>query len=288
MSYSIVGAQIQKFRKEMGLTQRELGEALGISSSAVSQWESGGTPDVALLPAIADKLHVPIDALFGREGGEVQDMERMVMRWMLSQPEGQRLDALCRMIFEALKVIAVSNVVEVGYLSKCVVPFEEVDGGAAMMPSLCKLDDGIATGVFAEDMSFAAIFPEPKDGYAAFFSTNEEYRNLFRALIQPGVLEIWEYLSSTKIKYFTPGAVAKRMGIPVEQATDVLSIMAKANLLRPLELENDTGETEAYCIEKTEYLPPFLYFCRLILGPLGICYFRWDPRKNPVLRLEDK
>ena len=39
MNYSIIGEQIQKYRKEAKLTQKELGEALGVSSSAVSQWE---------------------------------------------------------------------------------------------------------------------------------------------------------------------------------------------------------------------------------------------------------
>ena len=38
MGYTIVGEQIQKFRKEKALTQRELGERIGVSGSAVSQW----------------------------------------------------------------------------------------------------------------------------------------------------------------------------------------------------------------------------------------------------------
>lgn len=55
MNYTIIGEQIQKYRKAAQLTQKELGEALGISSSAVSRWETGGTPDISLLPAIAGR-----------------------------------------------------------------------------------------------------------------------------------------------------------------------------------------------------------------------------------------
>ena len=66
MNYSIIGEQIQKYRKEAKLTQKELGEALGVSSSAVSQWETGGTPDISLIPSIADRLGITINHLFGR------------------------------------------------------------------------------------------------------------------------------------------------------------------------------------------------------------------------------
>ncbi len=46
MNDQLIGAQISKFRKAAGLTQEELGEAVGISGQAVSRWECGGAPDV--------------------------------------------------------------------------------------------------------------------------------------------------------------------------------------------------------------------------------------------------
>ena len=74
MDTKLIGEQITRYRKGRNLTQEELGKAVGVSTQAVSRWENGGAPDVALLPAIADKLGVTIDALFGREGGEKVDM----------------------------------------------------------------------------------------------------------------------------------------------------------------------------------------------------------------------
>ena len=50
MLYTIdmtLGNNIAKARAAVGITQAELGEVLGISSQAVSQWERGETvPDV--------------------------------------------------------------------------------------------------------------------------------------------------------------------------------------------------------------------------------------------------
>ena len=70
MNCDSLSEQIAKFRKAQGLTQEDLAKSVGVSSQAVSRWECGGAPDVTLLPAIADRLGVTIDALFGREGEE--------------------------------------------------------------------------------------------------------------------------------------------------------------------------------------------------------------------------
>ncbi|MBQ8292460.1 MAG: helix-turn-helix transcriptional regulator [Bacilli bacterium] len=60
--------QIQKLRKECGMTQNELAEKLFISYQAVSQWENGNTkPDIDLLPKLAEIFNVSIDELFGRK-----------------------------------------------------------------------------------------------------------------------------------------------------------------------------------------------------------------------------
>jgi transcriptional regulator with XRE-family HTH domain len=36
-----IGKNIAKFRKQLNLTQEELGEKLGVTNQAVSKWENG-------------------------------------------------------------------------------------------------------------------------------------------------------------------------------------------------------------------------------------------------------
>jgi len=56
---------IKNLRKETGLGQDALAEALGVSVQAVSKWETGNSlPDVALLPGIAEFFGVTVDYLF--------------------------------------------------------------------------------------------------------------------------------------------------------------------------------------------------------------------------------
>ena len=62
--------KLQELRKRRGLTQEELAEALYVSRTAVSKWESGrGYPSIDSLKAIAGYFSVTIDELLS--GDEV-------------------------------------------------------------------------------------------------------------------------------------------------------------------------------------------------------------------------
>ncbi|MBQ9784992.1 MAG: helix-turn-helix domain-containing protein [Clostridia bacterium] len=68
----IFGANMRARRRELGLTQRALGERIGYSEKAVSKWESGAAlPPSALLPRLADALQTGIDELM-HEQAEIQ------------------------------------------------------------------------------------------------------------------------------------------------------------------------------------------------------------------------
>ena len=89
---------ITRLRKERGLTQEQLGQLVGVSAQAVSKWEKGGAPDVELLPVLADRLGVSIDALFGRAEPSTADMTTQFQQWLLSMPIEKRFSALFEML----------------------------------------------------------------------------------------------------------------------------------------------------------------------------------------------
>ena len=56
---------IQQKRKELGLTQEQVADYLGVSTPAVSKWETGiTTPDIGTLPALARLLNTDLNTLF--------------------------------------------------------------------------------------------------------------------------------------------------------------------------------------------------------------------------------
>ena len=65
---SKLGNRIAYYRRLHSMTQEELSKCLNVSAQAVSKWEQQITsPDIMLLPAIADVFHISIDDLFGRQ-----------------------------------------------------------------------------------------------------------------------------------------------------------------------------------------------------------------------------
>lgn len=59
-----VGALIQRLRRESGMTQKALADALHISDRTVSKWERGaGCPDVSLLGGLSAVLKVDMEKI---------------------------------------------------------------------------------------------------------------------------------------------------------------------------------------------------------------------------------
>lgn len=62
------GRLIAKLRKEKGLTQKNMADALGISNKTISKWETGlGCPDLSLWPDLSTMLGAEISQLMEGE-----------------------------------------------------------------------------------------------------------------------------------------------------------------------------------------------------------------------------
>ncbi|TNJ53764.1 helix-turn-helix transcriptional regulator [Paenibacillus hemerocallicola] len=66
----------------------------GVPPQAVSKWESGGSPDVDLLPVLADFFGVSIDILFGRNVTQTGPVEFGIMKSIISLPRVYRMSLL--------------------------------------------------------------------------------------------------------------------------------------------------------------------------------------------------
>lgn len=70
LSLNQIGRFIQSCRKEIGLTQAEMGARLNVSAQSVSNWERGETlPDISLLPDLACMLRCSVDAILSGGAG---------------------------------------------------------------------------------------------------------------------------------------------------------------------------------------------------------------------------
>ena len=92
-----IGQRIAELRRQNGLSQEALGEALGVTRQSISKWESDGAlPEVEKLVAMSRLFGVSVGALLGVEeevpaGDAGQDAAR---------PEGELSEAQLRMVEE--------------------------------------------------------------------------------------------------------------------------------------------------------------------------------------------
>lgn len=76
-----LGKKIRAHRDELGLTQAELADKLGLTYSSVSQWESGrATPRTPILRQLADLFDTTVADLMGEDATEtaISGTSRMV------------------------------------------------------------------------------------------------------------------------------------------------------------------------------------------------------------------
>ncbi len=266
MSTNLIGEQIAKYRKAAGLTQEELGRAAGVSTQAVSRWECGGTPDVTLLPAIADRLHVTVDALFGRESGPAKDMSNELIQWLRSIPEKDRLTGLTRLLWEAA-IYGVSDPLFdapwIAYPEKAELDKPGLFGqGKALMRTITGTDSGYLLGVGAEDYSYFGVFPEPEAGYEKYLLADEEYRSLFAALALPGAMEALRYLCRSRDGLYAPAVVADAAAVPLPETERALEALTKAHLLVREQITMPEGPVSVYALRDFSGVVPLLTFAR--------------------------
>ena len=117
-----INEQIAFLRKQKGLTQEELAQALGVTNQAVSKWESAQCcPDIQLLPDLAKIFDVSIDELIGyRSADGLGDICLKIKGYFSALPEKKSFEDAYR-IAALLHEIASTD----GY--EKTVPWEEKD-----------------------------------------------------------------------------------------------------------------------------------------------------------------
>lgn len=286
-----IGKMIAALRKERGMTQEQLGKALGVSAQAVSKWEKGGAPDVQLLPSIADRLGVTVDTLFGRADEPALDMRAALLRWLSAFPQQKRIDELFRllcctfmspmedaMIGEFMDLYRLP--VRTCYSADSANHAEESNWLRSSIIS----ETGLQLAVPAEDFPMFLLMPEPEGGYEVNFVENDRYRSLFSALALPGSLEILRTLFSRKQRYYSAAAIARASGVSKEETERALPALAECNILAKSTVELEDAPIEVYTLHGQDAFVPFMLFSRWMCDRDDAYFCCWRDREDPLLR----
>lgn len=95
-----IGSRIAKYRKAKGMTQEDLAKEMGVSSQAVSKWETDTScPDISALPQLCRILNITTDALLTGKTDTVKlvpqaerkSLEELTLRVKVLSAEGDKV-----------------------------------------------------------------------------------------------------------------------------------------------------------------------------------------------------
>lgn len=283
-----VGMNISELRRKAGLTQEQLGKAVGVSTQAVSRWECGGTPDITLLPAIADRLGVSIDRLFGRDNAHT-DVTELAADYLVSLPQQDRAAWLCKLLWKCANrwvSIPLSDWDALDYLDEFLVQ-TPTEAEAHWARSELAFDDSMLLGSPNRQLHFFLVAEEPEEGYLPYLLSPAQYETLFRALAAPHSVEVLFHLYQCRLKsYILPGTIAARLKLDVDAVRAILERLHQARLVEVAEVEMESGMEKAYQARESVGIVPFFLFARWIQEK-DAYFMAAQVRNTPILGKDD-
>lgn len=277
-----IGENIARIRKARGITQERLGELMGVSAQAVSKWENGGAPDVALLPLLAENLGVTVDSLFGLEDRPAGTMAQTLRTWLLSMPAEKRIPEMYRALAGSFYTL----IQDTGAVLDAKEPFptktayDRVGDEEIFYRAYINAGCGQALGILGEDFPMYLLMPRPEGGYARNLASVEDYRKLFACLAKPGVLEVLYCLHSSESTRFSAGAFSRLTGQEIDG--EVIQSLMELNLLQVSTVELEQGEEKIYSFSNVGGFLPLLYIARWFMETENqwwntYCHFKSKP-----------
>ena len=266
------GEVVRTERMKKGLTQEKLGEMLGVSSQAVSKWETTGCyPDAELLVPLANALDVSLDALF--RNGQVTERDAALMVFSLMQKENEREGGKP---FELIRRLCwVTQGAWFGIYD----PTPAADGMSSITD-----DDGF-TEVSCEPYApFFSVFPEPENGWGEAVGDGEEIRSVFAALGAPSVMKALLFLLTKEREYlFEPALLTKELGIDAGEFDAVMSGLRTLGMVSEAPVVINGECRKLYYYHRNEKVIPLLLFAKFVRGS-EIYHFQSDNRQKPLIR----
>lgn len=244
-----INEQIAFLRKQKGLTQEELANALGVTNQAVSKWESAQCcPDIQLLPGIAKLFDVSMDELLGYKTADgLSDICLKIKDYFSALPEKAAFESAYRLA-ALLHEAALTD----GYKNSA--PWKgkdySVDEVSSWGFSVFSGPEG-STG-----RKNSSIFFVLGNGYIP--PNGAQMRDLRIALEQfasPNVLEVLCALYGLMISdpdlYVTAEAIATAARLSIADVEKVLKDM-------PLTVKEEVGKLKYRLDESFSHIPPIL------------------------------
>lgn len=283
MSIETIGKRIASMRRDRGIRQEELANYAGVSIQAVSKWENGGTPDIELLPCIADFFGVSVDSLFGRSITDYSDLDSALIKKIVETPVEEQF----KIVFDYCWNMERAFFGEMFPKDGSVEDYKkELDKNEQRYSSIIS-DHGFTRMGIANRQQYFLLVPENNDTQTAFFGniSDEDYMNFFKDFSDKNVFKACIMLNKRDSKKaFTPYLLTKNMKIEKTEAERVLNVLEKYHLLRKTQIETDDEVQTVYNFLPTPSFIALLIFAGEMIEPPECFSYYMAWRKKPYLK----
>lgn len=272
MNKNILGLTIQTLRKRKGVTQEELGKALGVTAQAVSNWECGGIPDAGLLPDIADYFEVTIDYLYGRTDELKKNPGQQILWELYHTKREERFEKAyqyCWYIQQGLFDME-PELLTNALRERIAIP------DSTKTTSVLYFEEGIAYMRANEDVHSFFLMPAPKDRFISKLLKPEQYEQFYSVLGKPGRMKVLLFVYSRKSMAFTSDRLAKQLAISPKEAEEILKDLCSLQIIHTLEVDVEEGNSTYY--KTLDYYPsivslvPFLFATSDLIERAVCCF----------------
>lgn len=221
MTNDLFSRQLQKLRRQQGMTQEQLAHRLGVSPQAVSKWENGSYPDGDLIPMLADLFGVTISYLYGREE-EKTSAEQIIMdeiKAMMTPENKNRSDPNSHPeVAERMRDLIWAMMIAPWANNKIYYPPVEAEPGIA------------TAAVLADNASFNFMCLNPDNRFFIQSIQPEQsvpdvngMTELFRLLGDRDMLSLLRFMLTLSTReYVSPSVAGEAAGISAERAEKLL------------------------------------------------------------------
>lgn len=220
-------AQLQKLRKEHGVTQDTLAAHLGVSPQAVSKWENGSYPDGDLLPKIADFFGVSIDYLYGRAKEDTSAIQKIIdeLQNIVTDSDSSKEEFFEQALNYAWAIQLAAWASTISYYDR-----PELDEKDTVTVSEISSKAGFTYMRLNKNLEYYFLVKQPKEGLANYLKVTDKAAELFAFLGDKTNLKILQYMLTLKWQEAVRAkTVAKLLDIPVEKAEKSLDFLCKFN-----------------------------------------------------------
>ncbi len=270
-----LGENIRLYRTELGLTQEQLGEMVGVSAQAVSKWESDSSlPDTALLPAIAGALQTSIDSLYGYDGAGKKGILEALYRYQKTLPYDH--DKLMETAWELVYHAAYSTFWRDGYGIQLTAPKETSS-------IQIQWENGFMQGWYRKNPLFV-LAPKPEAGWGEVLADNERIRSIFTALGKKYVWASLCWLMKHTFEYrFLFPVLVRDVGIPEELVDEVRDDLLMLRILEENELVMDGQKVKTYRYWSDQSLAVLWIFAYNMRFDSNGFSFQQNSSRHPIL-----